>query len=147
MNRNVLVPVDGSNRSIDALEYAIQEHPDATITVFHVVNPSEFYKPPNYEGGSLVDYEHPDQVFEHYEDTAEDILTNTLEAVDADDMDIQTDFEVGDTAREIVKYIDNNGFDSVVIGSHGRTGLSRILLGSVAEAVTRRSAVPVTVVR
>ena len=147
MNGHILVPVDGSERSIDALEFALQEHPEATITVFHVVNPNEFYKPPNYEGGSLAGYEHPDQVFEHYEERAEDILSKTIAAVDADDRDIRTDFEVGDTAREIVKYIDNNGFDYVVIGSHGRTGISRILLGSVAEKVTRRSAVPVTVVR
>jgi nucleotide-binding universal stress UspA family protein len=47
----------------------------------------------------------------------------------------------------IVTYADENDVDHVVLGSHGRKGLTRVLLGSVAEAVVRRSPVPVTVVR
>jgi nucleotide-binding universal stress UspA family protein len=54
---------------------------------------------------------------------------------------------VGRPAREIVDYADENDIDHVVMGSHGRSGVSRIVLGSVAENVVRKSSVPVTVAR
>ncbi|MFP4187941.1 MAG: universal stress protein [Halobacteriales archaeon] len=54
---------------------------------------------------------------------------------------------LGDPAREIVAYAEENNVDRVVMGSHGRDGATRVLLGSVAETVVRRSPTPVTVVR
>jgi len=54
---------------------------------------------------------------------------------------------VGRPAREITDELESGEYDHVVMGSHGRSGVSRILLGSVAETVLRRSPVPVTVVR
>ena len=52
-----------------------------------------------------------------------------------------------DIAGNIVKYAGDHGYDHIVVGSQGRTGVSRILLGSVAEAVIRHAHCPVTVVR
>jgi len=46
-----------------------------------------------------------------------------------------------------VEYAEESDVDHIVIGSHGRSGVSRILLGSVAESVVRRADMPVTVVR
>ncbi len=65
----------------------------------------------------------------------------------ANGIEIETDFLTGSVSRVIIKYVDEHDIDHIVIGSHGRTGLSRILLGRVAEKVTRWSPVPVTVVR
>jgi nucleotide-binding universal stress UspA family protein len=53
----------------------------------------------------------------------------------------------GDPANEIVAYAEETDVDHIVVGSHGRSGLSRVLLGSTAEKVVRRSPVPVTVVK
>lgn len=50
-------------------------------------------------------------------------------------------------AQRIIRYADVNGMDHLVIGSHGKQGIARYLLGSVAETVIRRSVVPITVVR
>ena len=50
-------------------------------------------------------------------------------------------------ADAILDYVEANDVDHVIMGSHGRSGISRILLGSVAEIVARRSPAPVTVVR
>ena len=44
-------------------------------------------------------------------------------------------------------YAEENDIDHIVVGSHGRGGVSRMLLGSVAETVARRSSVPVTIIR
>ncbi|WP_087715253.1 universal stress protein [Natronolimnobius baerhuensis] len=55
--------------------------------------------------------------------------------------------EVVDPARTIVSYADDHDCSQMVFGSHGCEGLARFLLGSAAETVVRRSAVPVTMVR
>jgi nucleotide-binding universal stress UspA family protein len=52
----------------------------------------------------------------------------------------------GDPADEIVRYAQSHGIDLIVMGTHGRTGVSRALLGSVAERVTRTASCPVLVV-
>ncbi|MCG3202723.1 MAG: putative universal stress protein [Gammaproteobacteria bacterium] len=52
-----------------------------------------------------------------------------------------------DIAGNIVRYAADQGCDHIVVGSRGRTGLTRVLLGSIAEHVVRAAACPVTVVR
>ncbi len=53
----------------------------------------------------------------------------------------------GNSHEEIVDYITEHGIDMVIMGTHGRTGLDRVVMGSVAERVVRRSPVPVVTVR
>jgi nucleotide-binding universal stress UspA family protein len=48
--------------------------------------------------------------------------------------------------RTVLEYADDHGIDQIVLGSHGRSGIDRMLLGSVAETVTRRARIPVTVI-
>jgi nucleotide-binding universal stress UspA family protein len=55
--------------------------------------------------------------------------------------------EPGDAARTIVQVAEKEHYDLVVVGTHGRSGLSRLLVGSVAERVVRHSARPVLTVR
>jgi len=52
----------------------------------------------------------------------------------------------GDPAEEIIKYVDAEGIDLVIMGTHGRKGLDRVLFGSVAAHVVTRSSVPVMTV-
>jgi nucleotide-binding universal stress UspA family protein len=52
----------------------------------------------------------------------------------------------GDPADEILRYVAGHGIDLIVLGTHGRTGVSRVLLGSVAERVLRAAPCPVLVV-
>ena len=58
-----------------------------------------------------------------------------------------TDKAVGEPAAEIVAAAQDGKFDVIVVGTHGRTGLAHVLLGSVAERVVRRSTMPVITVR
>ena len=53
----------------------------------------------------------------------------------------------GDSAAEILEHVVHEGYDLLVLGTHGRTGIARFLLGSVAEAVARRAPCPVLLVR
>ena len=144
MTDHVLVPVDDSDRSTDALEFACTEYPDATVTALHVIDPGDFYAATGVEGGAMANYE---EIREHHETYAEEVLEDAREQAAALGSEIETEQIVGGISRSIVDYAADNDVDHIVIGSHGRTGASRILLGSVAETVARRSPVPVTIVR
>ncbi|ELY93998.1 UspA domain-containing protein [Natrialba hulunbeirensis JCM 10989] len=144
MPQHVLVPVDDSDRSTDALEFACQEYPDATITALHVIDPGDFYAATGIEGGAMANYE---EIQKHHESRADELLESAREQADTHGVEIQTDRVVGGISRSIVNYAEENDVDHITLGSHGRTGASRILLGSVAENVARRSPVPVTIVR
>ncbi|AGB16832.1 universal stress protein UspA-like protein [Halovivax ruber XH-70] len=144
MAHHVLVPYDDSERSTDALEFAIEEHPEATITAVHVIDPSDFYAATGMEGGAMANY---DAIMEHQNERAENLLEDAREIASDAGAEIETDHVVGSVSRSILEYVDEHDIDHVVLGSHGRTGARRILLGSVAETITRRSPVPVTIVR
>ncbi|TYL39000.1 universal stress protein UspA [Natronococcus pandeyae] len=144
MPNHVLVPVDDSDRSTQALEFAVEEYPEATITALHILDPGDFYAATGIEGGAMANY---DEIQKHHETRADTILENAKEQAAEHGVTIETERIVGGISRSIVDYADDNDVDHIVVGSHGRTGASRILLGSVAETVARRSPVPVTIVR
>lgn len=142
MVESVLVPVDGSPLSERALTYVAESFPDASVHLLYVLNGVEASQDADWT--SLAG---------HWEDTpptdrGENVLAAAREsAEDAGLAVAATELVVGRTAANIVEYAEESGVDHVVIGSHGRSGLSRIVLGSVAERVLRRSTVPVTIVR
>jgi len=144
MARHVLVAVDNSAQSTEALEFACEEYSDATITALYVLDPGEFYAVSGLEGTAMANY---DEIQQHHEERAEDLLEDAREQAADHGVEIETDHVVGGVSRSIVNYVDDHNIDHIVVGSHGRTGASRILLGSVAETVARRSPVPVTIVR
>lgn len=133
----ILVPVDDSEPSREALRYAHETFPDGAITALHVI-PVEGY------WGAFVDEPETIPGYEREREHAEALLETARSEVDTG---IETAVVAGSAAHEIVDFAGKGEFDAVVVGSHGRTGATRILLGSVAEAVARRSPVPVTIVR
>lgn len=153
MTKRILVAVDGSDDADEALRFAATEWPEAELTALHVINPAD--STTGAEGGfpGAVD-----QWYDTAKQRGERILRKATEAVDRD---IDTRLEVGRPTATILDVAggdaavgdeDGSGgtaepFDHVVLASRGRTGLSRVVLGSVAEGVVRRAEVPVTVVR
>lgn len=144
MTDHILVPIDESDQSNKALEFALEEYPDATITALHVIDPADFYAATGIEGGAMANYE---QIRDNHEQRAENLLEDVRERAAEAGVEIETDHVIGGVSRSIIEYAEDGDVDHVAIGSHGRTGASRILLGSVAEKVARRSPVPVTIVR
>ena len=143
MAEHILVPVDDSEMSCDALDYAIAECEDAEITALHVIDQSEIHTPIGIEAPTVD----RDDIVETYRQKARVVLEDAEETADDHGVEIETEMVEGDVTKSILAYVADNDVDHIVIGSHGRTGAGRILLGSVAESVTRRSSVPVTVVR
>lgn len=149
MTEHVLVPIDGSPRSERALEHAL-DMDDVELTVITVVNP--FDTDPNTIGlqsptGIPGMPGYSEEWYEGARAEVEELHAAASEQAAEADVKLSGEIEVGDPARRILRYVENNEIDHVVVGSHDRTDLTRILLGSVAERVVRRSPVPVTVVR
>ncbi|WP_331235607.1 universal stress protein [Natronorarus salvus] len=140
MTRTVLVPVDDSNLARQALEFVLEERTDEEIVLLHVLDPIDAI----YVSEPVV---WDDRLLENRREEAERLLEE-LEGIAArSDATVRTEMARGDPAKGILRYAEEADIDQIVIGSHGRSGVSRVLLGSVAETVTRRSPVPVTIVR
>ena len=84
---------------------------------------------------------------ERMDEAAAEICADAEARAAEHDCDVSTAVETGSPAREILAFVADHDVDHVVMGSHGRSGVSRLVLGSVAEQVMRQSPVPVTIVR
>lgn len=139
MISRVLVPMDDSKMAERALEYALDVHPDAAITVMHVVG-----EPSSMMGGAtaLALADDPAEAGEAY---ASAIFDRAREIAAASDATIETEVTVGHPVRAILNASEE--YDAIVVGSHGGSLADRLFVGNVAETIVRQSPVPVTVVR
>jgi nucleotide-binding universal stress UspA family protein len=138
--RNILVPVDFSECSEKALRYAmpLAEQNKAAITLLYVT-------PGCVTGGfSAVDYV---KLRGEMRASAERQLSALIAQQRNDDVEVQFRTAEGDAPTEIVTAARSLPADLIVISTHGRTGLTHALLGSVAEHVVQRASCPVLVVR
>jgi len=143
MSETVLVPTDGSEPATAALEFALETVPEAHIVVYHAINPLTVAR----EADSYTIHEEFwSEQLQAAKTDAEDLLEEAERRAGESDVGVDIDTEIGAPADAIVRYIKQRAIDHVVMGSHGRTGLTRVVLGSVAEKVIRRSPVPVTIV-
>ncbi|MFD1642292.1 universal stress protein [Halohasta litorea] len=136
----VLVPYDGSQPAQQAVEYAIDNCGDQPIVLLRVI---EFADGSLEAGVDLI----KERLKESREEGAAELSEELLETLNDSTVDYDVETVVGKPAREIVEFAEANDISQIVIGSHGRTGASRVLLGSVAQTVVRRAPTPVTVVR
>ena len=139
MISRVLVPMDDSEMAKRALEYALEAHPDAEITVLRVVGE------PSSMMGQATEIALADDIEEAAGEHAADVWDAARSIADERGKEISTEVEVGHPSRAIVNRAPE--FDVVIIGAHSGTLADRLMAGNVAETVFRRSPVPVTVVR
>ncbi len=135
---HVLVPVDDSDPSREALALACETYPDARITALHVLEPMH---------GEPAMWLSEEQRKEAAEEETGELFDGLRKTAEEYGVDLRTESVYGTPARAVVAFVEEHDVDHVFVGSHGRTGASRVLLGSVAEGVVRRSPVPVTVAR
>lgn len=139
MTKQVLVPFDGSDRSESALEYTLTEYPDASITAIHVLNPAEW-------GYGSTESGLGKRWYEEAREESEDVREEATALAEEHGATVSTVTEDGAPGETIAEYVADHDVDHVVIGSHGRSGPRRLLLGSVAETVARSVSVPVTII-
>jgi nucleotide-binding universal stress UspA family protein len=138
--RNILVPLDFSENSERILETALRVLGEGgVLTVLHVVE----YLPAVTEGTFGI-YPHRRDI-----DHAKDLSRQKLDAMVKrhDGRDIRTKVKEGKPATVILAYVSETGSDLVVMGTHGRSKLDHLLIGSVAERVVRKAPCAVLTVR
>ena len=141
MPDNVLVAFDGSPLSERALIYAIENFPNSTITAIYVIDPIDSVTDTK-SGGLPV----AKGWYDNAQERATTIHTTATDLAAEHDIDLENITEFDRPARAILEHVDDNDSDQIVMGSHGRSGIDRAILGSVAETVTRRARIPVTVI-
>lgn len=137
MSRRILVPVDGSPKSMAGLDHALTTYGDEDVVVLHVITPHEAEDP----------LPEADDWYDDARDAAEGVLDDARAAAADHGVEVTTEIEVGEPWRAIVEYADAHDVDHIIMGSHGRDAESQVPLGSVAETVMRRASVLVSVVR
>lgn len=143
MGANVLVPMDTSPSARNALEFALEHHEDDRITVLHVTNPLE----ETYFASEEEFYTQVDVLEDQADERAAHIFEEAESIASGYGVSIETETAVGPPANAIVEFASEHAIDQIVMGSRGRSGVARFLLGSVAEKVARRAPVPVTIVK
>jgi nucleotide-binding universal stress UspA family protein len=139
MISRILVPMDDSEMAQKALEYALENHPDAEITVLHVVGE------PSSWGVAATSLALEENLEEAAEEHAKEVFDDARELAAEYDVEITTEVRLGHPTRAILNRADD--FDAVIIGSHGGSLADRLVVGNVAQKVFRRSPVPVIVAR
>lgn len=133
--KTIVFPTDFSHTGDAALRFAttLARESGAKLLITHVQE-----SPIAYGGGEMY-YGIPEPTVEEQ--------TKMLQDVRPTDPTVPVEFRLitGDPADAVVHLAEEAGADLIVLGSHGRTGLSRLLMGSVAEAIVRRAHCPVLV--
>lgn len=142
--KKILCAVDLSEHNHVVAEYAVAlgKAFDAEITVF--------YATPNLS--HYVGFHVPPSSIENF---VGEIATGAEQSMDefiaanftAPGIKVKGVILSGYAAQEIIDYATGNAMDVIVMGTHGRTGIDRVLFGSVAEKVVKTSAVPVMTIR
>ena len=143
----ILVPIDGSEMSMQAANLAIDvaEKYGAQIIMIHVVNIDQYL-----QSIGVYRLSYPDSIKKRIEDAKNEAAKwfNEIQR-NAEQRKVPATFEVADTALSvvgaIVNYAEREKADLIVIGTRGRSGFTRLLLGSVASGVVTYAPCPVLV--
>jgi universal stress protein A len=141
----ILVPTDFSKHSHNALTYAASfaEKFGAEIHLLHVVQDFAVFFPDPIAAGA-PGFPPAD----HLTAAVRAALDRTVrEHKQLQHLRVHAEAREGTPYHEIVAYARENDIDLIIMGTHGRTGLAHLLLGSVAEKVIRRAPCPVLTVR
>jgi nucleotide-binding universal stress UspA family protein len=140
--KKILVPIDGSDTADKAMRMALDMAREslASVRFMHVIDDDRYFS----------SYEFSADLRTYAFDNAKKMLQNAMDAAAALGVNADTQLinKPGQRLGEnVADEAQNWGADLVVVGTHGRRGLGRVLLGSGAEQVVRLSPVPVLMVR
>lgn len=147
--KRFLVATDYSEPSKRAFSTALglAENFGASIEVLHVW-PAPYFGPGyGFDAGAMLDPTQRKSLFDLIRENAVKEMQKFVSSVPAPPgVSVATHIESGDAPYRILEYIDERKPDMVIVGTHGRTGPRRWLLGSVAERVVQHSSSPVLTV-
>ncbi len=142
MYKKILVPLDGSELAVKALEEAekLAKCFGAEIILYQVVPFMPIYGSPELVTPLMVD--------EKQKEGAEGYLANIAQELKKKEIKVTTMVKTGQqVALEIIDYAKESGADLIVMCTHGRSGITRWMLGSVAQKVLSRAETPILLIR
>ena len=146
-----LVAVDGSESSMDALRYAVEQAAatGATVEATCVVVPEQFFTggddpPMNY---AEADEELVTEDVEDAESAAQEILDRAAAVGEQTGVGVETGMLYGEPVDELVEFAEGQEFDAIFVGHRGLSEEYEGLVGSTAKDIVGRATIPVTVVR
>jgi nucleotide-binding universal stress UspA family protein len=147
MYDNILIPTDGSKAAENAVDQAIDVAVKygATVHALYVVDVDATSYSLGTEQVDRIRQGNLDEMTE-VKALADEATGYVATVAAAHGVDVEEHVRAGEPARAIRKFVEENDIDLVVMGSHGRSGLKRVILGSVTEKVLRRTRLPVLVV-
>ena len=146
--KHLVVAVDGSRTSLQALNHAakLAALSEAEMTLVNIANPSEymalapeFLQQESYESAAMSQ---GNEVLEYAEKIAKEAGVKTVHRHLAVSVK-----GARDMAQQLVDFAEEQKADLLVLGTHGRTGLMHLLMGSFAETVMRQSTLPLLIIR
>jgi nucleotide-binding universal stress UspA family protein len=139
--KRIVVGIDFSEGAEAAMEvaFSLAESFDSVVDLVHAAEPGVFAAPTSLGSMALVDGA---ALFRQIDDA----LSSRAQRAASEGLVCQTNCLTGFAAREIVRHAQKTGADLIVVGTHGRTGIEHVVLGSVAERIVQHSTCPVLVV-
>jgi nucleotide-binding universal stress UspA family protein len=147
MYQRILVPMDGSELAESVLPHveAVAKGCGAREAIFvRVVEP---LRTAIASGDHILSESETEALQDHHEKDADNYLHQLVERLDYSGVTLKAEVIVGKAAESIVDFAADQHVDLIIMATHGRSGVSRWLSGSVAERVLRWSCVPVLMIR
>ncbi len=145
MYSKIMVPLDGSKLAECVLPHveAIAKLSKASVELVQVIEPIELPT----RGGLALSVDDIKQIEEHSRNDVESYLDSIVSRLKNSGIKARSKILSGKAAERLVDYIHESTFDLVIMTTHGRSGISRWIWGSVAERILHSSSIPVLLIR
>jgi len=145
--KTILLPTDGSECSAKAMAYALSfaKQYGGRVVALHVID--QRWEEHTRVVFAEVGQDLTQKIRNGYEEEAQRILREVTDAASKVGVPVESKVLTGFPPEEIVRVAQQLPADIIIMGTHGRAGMSHLLLGSVAEKVVRRAPCPVLTVR
>ncbi|MDP3103859.1 MAG: universal stress protein [Candidatus Methanoperedens sp.] len=139
--KKILIATDGSEYTKNSIDYGIElaKNTQAALHVLYVIDTAAFASIPMDAAW--------ESMYELLKKEGDEATRYAAEKAEAEGLTVEKLTVEGHPAEEIIKYAEKNSVNIIVMGTLGKSGLDRFLLGSVAEKVVRASKIPVLIVR
>ena len=138
----ILVPTDGSETSLRAVDHVINKSQRDALDM-HLIN----VQPPLPYGARASSVVGHDNIEEYHRQEGLKCLEPAQHTLEAAGIKYHCHVAIGDPGAVIAKYAQEHGIDQIVIGTHGRGAVATVLMGSVAKEVLEKATVPVVLVK
>ena len=142
----ILVCLDGSKLAEQIMPYAVEQAArfNSALYLIQVVSLAGITTPTGIESVSVAV---PDTMLKDAEFDARDYLEGLVPPLRQRGLQVHCVTMVGQPAESIVSYADENRFELIALATHGRSGLRRVVFGSVADYVIRKSGLPILLIK